>query len=424
MKRYDDYDRRLASFRRDSSLEEIEIPVGHDLSLFSRYLTAVICVISFLLFLNMPNYVQTIDGHILPKYFYYLFAALITPFLLLKPKSVMRYLTQPFAWWAAAFIIVNSIGLMMVQDTNQNIASQISTQNQFMVYSILLGFIFSITPARSYEFIFVILAFAIPFLVLFDFVSPGILYTMGINDTVPGRASGTYLDPNIAGEVMLLACLFAIPVISSRYRMLLLSVAGVGIMLTFSRGAIITWIILYLFFQFTGTLSKKTLIFVVVLLVVVPVLIGGFRYYLEDRQDLQLGHKDILFRLDSLQSLSIRDDSAQDRLNLLEGGWDLFLKNPLIGVGCGVAPLLLGGEGPHNLVVMMAAQYGIFGICLWIALVLILWNGNYFEEKKYQHAVTIMFVVSTLFAHSMLSQDPWLLTFAIASGRRPDLNSV
>lgn len=420
MRRHDNYARRLTFLRADSPHQEIVSPSRHGLNFLDKYLIAVICIITSLIFFNIPVYLQVIHPYILPKYFYYLFAVLIAPFLLLRPKSVIRYFAQPFAIWAVLFIIINSMGLITALDVDENIVSQISTQNQYLIYSILLGFIFSITPAKSYERIYIILAFTIPFLVLFDFVAPGILYTMGINDTVSGRASATYLNPNIAGEVMLLACLLAIPVTPSRYRMLLLSVVGAGIILTFSRGAIIAWVLVYLFFQFTGTISKKVFVFVIALLVIMPILVGGFKYYLEGRQDLQSGDKNIFSRLDSVQSLSIEDYSSQDRLLLLENGWDLFLENPLIGVGCGATPELLGGQGPHNEFVMVAAEYGILGIALWIALAIILWNGNYFKEKKFQYAVTIMFIVSTMFTHNMFGQDAWLLTFAIVSGKRPD----
>ena len=112
---------------------------------------------------------------------------------------------------------------------------------------LLLGFACSITRTTSYERIFPFLAVLIPITVIVDFLHPGVFYPLGTEGTVPGRAAATFINPNKAGEAMLLTFLLAIPVLRPRYRALLLFLVGAGVILTFSRGAILGWMLLWLY---------------------------------------------------------------------------------------------------------------------------------------------------------------------------------
>jgi O-antigen ligase len=74
--------------------------------------------------------------------------------------------------------------------------------------------------------------------------------------------------------------------------------------------------------------------------------------------------------------------------------------------------------GAHNQFVMLAADYGLFGIAMWASLIFILWHGEYFREKALQHSMCLLFILMTAFTHNMFDFPFWLLTFALASGKR------
>ena len=68
---------------------------------------------------------------------------------------------------------------------------------------------------------------------------------------------------------------------------------------------------------------------------------------------------------------------------------------------------------------LFAAEYGIFGVGLWMWLLVILWNGKFFEERGLQLAMVFMFAFMSMFTHQMLdAASYWLATFAAISVRR------
>lgn len=71
---------------------------------------------------------------------------------------------------------------------------------------------------------------------IIDFISPAW-------SAVPGRAAGFYQNPNVAGLNMIMAMLASIPLLPRRLRLFFCIFVGLGVFLTFSRGAWLSWII-------------------------------------------------------------------------------------------------------------------------------------------------------------------------------------
>ena len=138
---------------------------------------------------------------------------------------------------------------------------------------------------------------------------------------------------------MLLTFLLAIPVLRPRYRALLLLLVGAGVILTFSRAAILGWMLLWLFLLLRKAVPKYTLAVPLVALGALPLLLGSFESYLSGREDLSEGLDNILARLEFFQDQALDDDSALERAQVLEAGLDLFLENPIFGAGAGATHL-------------------------------------------------------------------------------------
>jgi O-antigen ligase len=307
--------------------------------------------------------------------------------------------------------------LLALIDGEQSRADIIGTKIQFAVLAVALGFACSITRTTSYERIFPFLAVLIPVTVIVDFLHPGVFYPLGTEGTVPGRAAATFLNPNKAGEAMLLTFVLAIPVLRPLYRALLLFLVGAGVILTFSRGGILGWMLLWFYLVLRRGVPRYTLAVPLLALGVLPVLLVSFESYLAGRVDLS-GHLDnLLDRLDFFRSRVLDDGSALERAQVLEAGLDLFLDQPIFGAGAAVT-LLWSITAIHNQLVMLAAEYGVFGIALWTSLAVILWKGKYFPEKAFQQAVVTGFVFLSMFTHNMFDYLYWFLTFALVSGQR------
>ena len=341
------------------------------------------------------------NSDIEPKYFYYALVVIIAPLLLLKFREFVLYMASPFSLWVFAEIIIHSYDLL---DGNEATVHLIMFRDQYLILSLLFGFTASLARTESYEGIFRILAITIPVLVIIDFVSPGVFYPIGTQGTVLGRAAAMYINPTRAAEAILLTCLLAIPVMRLQYRMPLLLLAGAGIIVTFSRGSILVWILFLLFLLITRKLPKYSFVFPLVAFAVLPLLLSIFTSYLQEHQDLN-GLDNILARLDFFQTQSLNDDSAQQRMAVLEAGWRIFLENPIFGAGTGITsfqsnfwPFMVN---THNQIVMVAAEQGIIGIALWVWLLVILWRGRYFQDTSFQLAAAVGTFFMSFFTHNM-----------------------
>ncbi|MGQ0593372.1 MAG: O-antigen ligase family protein [Gammaproteobacteria bacterium] len=386
--------------------------------LFDLYKTSVLVVILCLVYLDIPTYIYAIREGFLPKYFFFVFLIAVAP-LLIWIKPLLRYLISPFSLWAFGLIILNIAHLLVaLGDGDEARASLIGTGIQYTILTVVLGFACSMTRTTSYERIFPLVAVLIPTMAIMDFLKPGLFYPPGTEGIVAGRAAATFINPNRAGEVMLITLLLAIPVLGRPYRALLLLLTGAGVILTLSRGAILGWILLWVFMLLRKAVPKYTLAIALVGLGALPMLLAGFESYVSGRDDLAGGLDDILGRLDFFQHQTFDDGSALERAQVLEAGLALFLKHPIFGAGAGATHLWSLPVSVHNQPVMLAAEYGVFGIALWLWLAVILWKGKYFQDRTFQLIPVTGFIFLSMFSHNVFDYLYWLMTFAIVSGQR------
>ncbi|MGH9957534.1 MAG: O-antigen ligase family protein [Pyrinomonadaceae bacterium] len=389
------------------------------IGLLDLYKTSALVIILCLVYLEIPNYIDSRNKAFLPKYFYYSFFVVVAPLLILRFNSLRSYLISPFSLWVFALVVLNithfSFALL---DGDQDRASLIDTRIQHAVLVVLLGFACSITRTAAYERIFPFLAVVIAATVIVNFLYPEVFYLPGSKGSVIGRPAATFLNPNNAGEAMLLTFLLAIPVLRPRYRALLLLLVGAGVIQTFSRSAILGWMLLWFFLLLTKGLSKYTLAVPLLALGALPVLLGSFETYLMGREDLAEGLDDILARVEFFRVQVFDDPSSQERAQVLALGLDLFFQNPVFGAGAGATHLWSDRGSTHNQLVMLAAEYGMFGIVLWAWVAVILWKGKYFQDKKLQLVAVAGFIFLSMFSHNIFDIVYWLLTLALVSGQR------
>ncbi len=379
------------------------------------YLNITLALIFSFVYLDIPGYLFALDPAILPKYFYYALFAVASPFLLLKLREFILYMTSPFALWMYAEMFINSGSLLEGNEAANVLIKEIDLN---LVMSFMFTFIAMITPAESYEKLFPVLATIVPMCVIFDFVSPGIFYPIGTELTVIGRASAMYINPTRAGEAIMITCMLAISVIKIRYRLPLLLLAGAGALVTFSRGPILIWLLFVGWLILMRKIPKYSFAFLSVIFTILPLLLVGFKGYLQSRQDLDFGLDNVLDRLDFFQTRSLEDASAQERLEVLKAGWHVFLDNPIFGAGTGATSLWSHRVGTHNQIVAAGAEHGLVGIALWMWLIVIIWRGNYFQDNRFQLAFAAATFLFSFFNHNMLTTPYWLITFALTSGRR------
>ncbi len=403
----------------DASIQATASSHKSHLDLLGLYKVSALVVVLFLVYVELPSYIHAQNDSLPPKYFYYVFFVVLAPLLILRFRALISYVISPFSLWAFALIMLNIAHLLVaLSDGDEGRVSVIGTGIQYTVLTVLLGFACSITQTKSYERIFPFVAVLIPTMVIVDFLSPGLFYPLGAEGTVAGRASATFINANKAGEAMLLTFLLAIPVLRPRYRALLLLLVGAGVILTFSRGAILGWMLLWLFLLVMKSVPKYTLVVPLAAFGALPLLVGSFQSYLEGREDLSAGVDNLLGRLEFFRDGVLDDGSGLARAQGLEAGLDLFLENPIFGAGAGATEVWLLPTNPHNQAVKLAAEYGIFGIAVLVALAVILWKGKYFQDKAFQLTAATGVVFLSMFTPNMFVFPYWLMTFALISGKR------
>lgn len=395
------------------------------------YQTLVLAAALGAIYTNLPIYGYFLNPAILPKFTYFAIFFLVAPLMLLKSRSFGAYLLSPFVLWAGAFLVLNLIHLgivvassswdgMYVFDLHSDARQAlITTRIQYLVFAVFLGFVAYISMDKHYLSIMAVLMVVLPCAVILDFAQPGLLYPLDTEGAVLGRAAAMFINPTSAGEAILLVFVIGCVFIPAKYRVGLFILSGAAVITTFSRSSIIAWVLLALILVYKRSLSKSAVITLLSVVGLALILLGAFESYLESREELAAASSNILSRLDFFSTFKFTDDSSEERAGVIQAGWDLFLDNPIIGAGAGATHFWSHRGSTHNQLILLAAEYGLLGIMLWVWLLVILWKGKFFAEKGLHIALVFLFAFMTLFTHQMFdAASYWLATFALMSIRK------
>lgn len=378
----------------------------------------VAVVLLLLVFLDIPNYVHLLVEPLVPKYFYFLFAAIVVPLVLSRGATALAIMRSPFVVWVLVLVALNFAHLTVAWAlADQARAALIVSQTQFVVLALVLGSLYAMLRPSAYAYAFPVACVAIVVLVVVDFLAPGTLYPVDTEGGVIGRAAGTFVNPNKAGEAILLTLLLGFPVLRRGMREVLLVIAGIGAVLTFSRAAILAWVLLWGFLALLRSVSRVGLVALAAALIAMPAIFASLESYLGERADLAIGIENLQDRLDFFQTRDLGDESSLERRSVLDAGVELYLANPLVGAGAMSTYVWTAGASTHNTPVLLAAEYGVVGIGLWIALVFVLWHGGYFRDRALQGAAALGVLFLSLFTHNMFDSLHWLLSFVLLSQR-------
>lgn len=394
------------------------------------YQTVVLGVALAAIYSNLPIYSYILYPALLPKFFFFAIVFLIIPLLLIKKNALGSYLRSPFVLWATVLLALNlihlasfttevDIGALSAIDRQMTLRyALVLTRIQYIVFSIFLGFVAFISITKSYVRIFVFLAALLPCTIVLDFAYPGLLYPTDTSGAVLGRAAAMYINPNMAGEAILLVFLLGCAVMKPKYRTSLFILAGAAIIMTFSRSSIIAWVLLWPILLAKKILPKSALVVMAIVAGLLFGFFGSIENYLQGRTEFDSALDNILARMDFFSNYKLNDDSSEERAAVIKAGWELFLQSPIFGSGAGATLFWSHRGSTHNQLLLLAAEYGVLGIGLWIWMVIILWRGKFFQNHGLQLAVAFLFIFMSMFTHLMLdSASYWLATFALVSVR-------
>jgi O-antigen ligase len=393
---------------------------------FVRYHTLLMAIALGAMYANLPIYLYVLDARFLPKFIYFGIFAFIAPLMIMQWQALRDYLVSPFASWAlllfslnmihlASFPVSADVGGAAFMDMHAEARrALIATRAQYILFALFLGFVAYISPTRMYLRIMFVLMAVVPCAVIVDFANPGLLYPVDLTGAVLGRAAAMFINPNLAGEAILHIAVLGFAVLDRRYRMPLFLLAGIAILTTFSRAAIIAWVVLLGLFIYKRTLPRSAVISLMIAIGVLLVFIGSFESYISSREEFEDAATNILSRLNFFSSFTFDDDSSEERAGVIQAGWELFLQNPLFGSGAGATHFWRHRGSTHNQLLLLAAEYGVMGILLWGWMLIMLCKSVFFSDRGLRYAMAFLFAFMSMFTHQMLdAASYWLTTFAL-----------
>lgn len=401
-------------------------PPRIDRRFFVRYHTLLMVIALGAMYANLPVYLYVLDTRLLPKFIYFGIFAFIAPLMIIRWQALCDYLVSPFALWALLLFFLNMIhlagfpasadvgGTAFMDIHAEARRSLIATRAQYILFALFLGFVAYISPTRMYLRIMFVMMAVVPCAVIVDFADPGLLYPVDLTGAVLGRAAAMFINPNLAGEAILHIVILGFAVLARRYRMPLFLLAGVAILTTFSRAAIIAWMVLLALFIYKRTLPKSAVVSLAIALAILLVFIGSFETYISSREEFEDAATNILSRLNFFSSFTFDDDSSEERAGVIQAGWELFLQNPLFGSGAGATHFWRHRGSTHNQLLLLAAEDGALGILLWGWMLIMLCKSSFFSDRGLRYAMAFLFAFMSLFTHQMLdAASYWLATFAL-----------
>lgn len=235
-----------------------------------------------------------------------------------------------------------------------------------------------------------------------------------------GRAAGLYGNPNVSGMAILCGALLALGYLDTRLRPFLLGIAGLGILLTLSRGVLLSFGVCIVALAASGRISLKgTLTWTAVVASVAALLL----LLLIGLDGIQLAYSAIVERgvLDRIADASVTtggiDYSTNLRADVLVEGLRLFLEHPLLGAGIGATNEWSLGVSTHNTYVKQMAEYGIAGLALYCWLLFMAMRQSRLRRDGGAELVLVIALsVLGLFSHNLLDDWSVLVTWSLLVG--------
>jgi len=231
---------------------------------------------------------------------------------------------------------------------------------------------------------------------------------------LPGRSAGLYMNPNLAGEALVLGMILSVTVLSPRYRGLYILLTGVGILSTVSRGGIFAWVVSVAGLMLMRGISLKDLFLPGFLGVVLGILVilPRLDQLLTTWERTGVLNANVLTRLEwSIDPFGVSDHSSWERKYLVRQAWDKISERPFLGSGTGSSRE--AAVPPHNQYLSFMLEHGVIGIIILPMLILAaIWDARG-ESRSIGIIFGCVFMMLSLFSHTVLNTAYSLLLISL-----------
>jgi O-antigen ligase len=235
---------------------------------------------------------------------------------------------------------------------------------------------------------------------------------------IPGRSAALFENANQIGSALVLGLIVSYEVVPRKCRIPFVILIGIAVTSTFSRSAMMGWIIVVAFFAIRGGLGARQMRAILILATVVLGLLvspfwGEMQMKLEERGVLDLEN---VQRLAFFSQGTTEDASANERMAVAHEAWRLYTERPLFGYGTGWSRNIPGFDvGTHNIYLAHMVDHGVLGLFIVpLLLVAALWGVN---KKTFDVWVpyAVFVLMWGLFSHNVLDERYILLSVSLVA---------
>jgi O-Antigen ligase len=315
-----------------------------------------------------------------------------------------------FLTFSMLSLALSSFSALAIEESNRRIVTTIFILTMAVIFS---GSVVVQLWARRAVLIAMVISTVNVIIELFN---PMTFAVIDFPDRPPGtlryadRPSGLYIDPNKTAFALVLGLIFCTHLLPPKYRIPFVFVVGIVIFLTFSRGAILCWLILLFIYSFTGVISGKTILYwgLGSVVFITVLFVGG----IIDIQQLHASGiitDDMMGRLEWFQNPLAKEDSADSRKEVAATAFQMFLDNPILGNGIASTLALSIGISTHNTYLYFMADHGILGALVVPSLVYATAANIRGENRPMGLMFMILVSLWACFCHT-LTDDRYILT--------------
>ncbi|WP_414571138.1 O-antigen ligase family protein [Nostoc sp. CCY 9925] len=361
----------------------------------------------FAFFTDINSYLYTSGIVSQPPLFWILgFAVASIPLILSQDK----YIPLSVIIWCFGFIFVSLLWFVLFSPSGELAFEELRKRLLAVIFIIAMTLIFSRNQTIHYLAqwaIFLAVLIAV-FNNIYEFFNPAAFSSLGNG----GRATGFYLNPNSNGCALILGMIFSVSILQPIYRLPFVSIVGFGVLLTFSRGAILGWLVTVIIFTIARILHLNKLLYWILGIGIFIISLGS-QWWEELLQNLNL-NTNSLERIAWFQNISTSDseDSADSRLEVAQLAWQMFTKHPFFGNGIGSTLTWNIEISTHNIYLYYMADHGIIGALILPLLVYAVTQHARGETKYIGLAFAAFILLWGLFSHNVLEERYILIMFS------------
>lgn len=368
-----------------------------------------IFIISYLIFSNVVNYSSAENLTSLNTVHLFLLTAVFTSYMVFK-KPDLSFLSMKLNWWLIFYLCIILFWFILphnefsIGDLRRKILSIAS----IFIFMIFIFFDDKNTSiVRKAVFVATLVSV---FNNIYEFIDPYAFFDVIM---FPGRSSGFYLNPSVAGKVMVIGVIFSITMLKKEYRAWFLFFAMVGVFLTFSRAAILGLVLVYLYMIIKKQLDFKYSVFIPILFFTVLNLSMTLLFsHVETTH--KAGARNVTNRIMWFKDPTGHTDfSVGERQDVANKAFDMFAKNTFFGTGLGSTKHWDARVSTHNIYLTNMAEFGLIGILIFPLLIYSIIQKSRDEAAIIAGIFAIFILFMGFFAHTLLDELDLLFVYAL-----------